>query len=106
MTKNTKQFNIPEKILIVLQQLESAGHEAFLVGGSVRDLIMGKEPKDWDITTSAKPEDILKVFPDGKYENDFGTVILPEKYIAPTNSQINYKSTNAKDEEQTKRLKS
>jgi len=106
MANNTKQFNIPEKILTVLRELEQAGFEAFLVGGCVRDLIMGREPKDWDITTNAKPKEILEVFPDGKYENQFGTVILPEKYIAPTNSQINYKSTNAKDEEQTKRLKS
>ncbi len=74
-------YNIPEKILIVLQKLKSAGYEAFLVGGSVRDLLRGVEPKDWDITTNAKPEEILKVFPDGKYENNFGTVILPLKYI-------------------------
>jgi tRNA nucleotidyltransferase/poly(A) polymerase len=81
MTNNTKQFNIPEKILTVLRELEQAGFEAFLVGGSVRDLIMSKEPKDWDITTNAKPKEILEVFPNGKYENQFGTVILPEKYI-------------------------
>jgi len=76
-----KNLKIPEKILVVLKELESAGFEAFLVGGSVRDLLRGVEPKDWDITTKAKPEEILKVFPDGKYENDFGTVILPIKYV-------------------------
>ncbi len=75
------KYNIPEKILIVLQKLESAGYEAFLVGGSVRDLLRRVEPKDWDITTNAKPKEILKVFPDGKYENDFGTVVLPLKYV-------------------------
>ncbi len=74
-------YNIPEKILTVLRKLESAGYEAFLVGGSVRDLLRGVEPKDWDITTNAKPKKILEVFPDGKYENNFGTVILPAKYI-------------------------
>lgn len=79
------KYNIPEKILIVLQQLESAGHGAFLVGGCVRDLLRGQKPKDWDITTSAKPEKILEAFPDGKYENTFGTVILPSKYIISTN---------------------
>ncbi len=78
------KYNIPEKILIVLRELELAGYEAFLVGGSVRDLLRGVEPKDWDITTNAKPEEVLKVFPDGKYENDFGTVILPLKYINST----------------------
>ncbi len=98
-------LNIPEKILVVLEELESAGFEAFLVGGCVRDLLRGVEPKDWDITTKAKPEEILKVFPDGKYENDFGTVILPEKYIIPTKLQIGYKATNNKNKLQDGQLK-
>ncbi len=93
------KFNIPEKILTVLRQLETSGHEAFLVGGSVRDLIMGKEPKDWDITTNAKPEEILKVFPDGKYENDFGTVILPEKYIKIESSNKGGKESGSKSQD-------
>lgn len=45
-----------------------------MVGGCVRDMLMDKEPKDWDITTNALPEDILKLFPDSFYENSFGTV--------------------------------
>jgi len=44
------------------------------VGGCVRDLILGKAPKDWDITTNATPEQIQAVFPDSFYENDYGTV--------------------------------
>ncbi len=87
------KYNIPEKILIVLRELELAGYEAFLVGGSVRDLLRGVEPKDWDITTNAKPEEILKVFPDGKYENDFGTVILPDKYIKTETSNKDEKES-------------
>ena len=87
-------YNIPKKILIILQKLEDADFEAFLVGGSVRDLLRGKKPKDWDITTSAKPEEILKIFPDGKYENQFGTVILPAKYITSVNLGI-YKGINS-----------
>ena len=54
--------------------LRKAGFEAYLVGGCVRDLLIGRKPKDWDITTNAKPEDIQRVFPDSFYENDFGTV--------------------------------
>jgi type I restriction enzyme R subunit len=47
----------------VLEELGEKGYEAYLVGGCARDLIMGREPEDWDITTNAKPEEILKVFP-------------------------------------------
>ena len=54
--------------------MRSAGFEAYLVGGCVRDLIIGKEPKDWDFTTNAAPEQILALFPDSFYENDYGTV--------------------------------
>jgi len=47
----------------VCKELESAGHEVFLVGGCVRDLVMGLRPKDYDITTSALPQDVMKLFP-------------------------------------------
>lgn len=74
-----KEFSIkiPEYVLRTVKDLEAKGHEAFVVGGCVRDLLLGKQPKDWDITTSALPEDMLAIFPDGRYENAFGTVILP-----------------------------
>lgn len=65
---------IPKPILEVLCKIEKANFEAYIVGGCVRDLIMNKIPKDWDITTNAKPEEILKIFPDSFYENEFGTV--------------------------------
>lgn len=65
---------IPPEVRAVAEKLERAGFEAFLVGGCVRDLIMGKEPKDWDITTNAHPEQIQKLFADSVYENSFGTV--------------------------------
>lgn len=66
--------NIPKEVVAVSQVLEGAGFEAYLVGGCVRDLMLGKAPKDWDFTTNATPEEIQKVFPDSFYENDFGTV--------------------------------
>ncbi len=75
------KFKIPDKISLVLEKLENSGFEVFLVGGCVRDLLRKTKPKDWDITTNAKPKEILKIFPDGKYENQFGTVIIPAKYI-------------------------
>jgi poly(A) polymerase/tRNA nucleotidyltransferase (CCA-adding enzyme) len=72
--KNSTKFTIPEEVKGISRGLKAAGFEAWLVGGSVRDLILGKEPKDWDLTTNATPEEIQKLFPDSFYENDFGTV--------------------------------
>ncbi len=65
---------IPNYVTRVTETLEKAGFEAFLVGGCVRDLILNKEPKDWDITTNAKPEEIISLFEKTIYENKFGTV--------------------------------
>ena len=48
---------IPKEVSYVTDTLEKDGFEAYLVGGCVRDLLMDREPKDWDITTNAKPED-------------------------------------------------
>lgn len=66
--------NIPQYIIDILKKLEAEGFEAYVVGGCVRDLILGKTPKDWDITTNAKPEEVRKIFPDSICENEFGTV--------------------------------
>jgi poly(A) polymerase/tRNA nucleotidyltransferase (CCA-adding enzyme) len=68
------RFPIPPEVALVSSTLRGAGYEAYLVGGCVRDLLIGREPKDWDVTTNAKPEQIQSVFPDSFYENDFGTV--------------------------------
>jgi putative nucleotidyltransferase with HDIG domain len=56
--------------------LKDGGFEAYLVGGCVRDLFMGRKPKDWDITTNATPEQIISLFPKTFYENSFGTVAV------------------------------
>lgn len=68
------KYDIPYAITEVLEALEASGFEAYLVGGCVRDLLLEKEPKDWDITTNATPEQIQDIFPDSFYENTFGTV--------------------------------
>ena len=65
---------IPEYVSYVTNTLERGGFDAFLVGGCVRDLVMGREPKDWDVTTNAKPEEIIALFEKTVYENTFGTV--------------------------------
>ena len=55
---------IPEKARVVFDLLEKSGYECFLVGGCVRDMLMGKEPHDIDITTSATPDEVKEVFAD------------------------------------------
>ena len=72
-TKNLIQ-KISKKVSYVTDTLEKGGFEAYLVGGCVRDLLMDMEPKDWDITTNAKPEEIMKLFKKTVYKNTFGTV--------------------------------
>jgi len=67
-------YRIPSEISLVGDELRKAGFESYLVGGCVRDLIIGREPKDWDITTNATPEQIQTIFPESFYENDYGTV--------------------------------
>ncbi len=67
-------FHIPKEVAPVAETLRKNGFEAYLVGGCVRDLLIGREPNDWDITTNANPEQIQGLFPDSFYENDYGTV--------------------------------
>lgn len=66
--------DIPEEVQFVADALEKAGFEAYLVGGCVRDLVIGRIPKDWDLTTNAKPEEITALFPETYCNNDYGTV--------------------------------
>lgn len=54
---------IPVKAQAIMDTLTAAGYEAYVVGGCVRDSILGREPQDWDITTSAKPEQVKALFP-------------------------------------------
>ncbi len=67
-------MQIPHEIKNILEKLSKAGYEGYIVGGCVRDLLMKKNPKDWDVTTNAKPEELQKLFPEHVYENTFGTV--------------------------------
>ena len=67
---------IPDAVHEVLRRLTSAGFEAYVVGGSLRDLILGRPVADWDIATSALPDEIQAVFPGSVYENRFGTVAV------------------------------
>ncbi|HBJ1651825.1 UNVERIFIED_ORG: CCA tRNA nucleotidyltransferase [Clostridium botulinum] len=55
-------INIPNDVRFILETLKNNGHEAYIVGGCVRDSILNNIPKDWDITTKARPEEVVKLF--------------------------------------------
>ncbi len=79
------QAKIPAHILWVLEELQNAGFESYIVGGCVRDLLLGRVPNDFDVTTNAVPEQIIKVFEKTEmrvvYENNFGTVGIVNKNL-------------------------
>lgn len=63
MTKvNNINIHLPQDVSYIIEALENADHEAYIVGGCVRDILLGNSPKDWDITTNAKPDEIIEVF--------------------------------------------
>ena len=76
---------IPREVLNVTEALEKAGFEAYVVGGCMRDILIGNKPKDWDITTNATPVKIQELFENTFYTNEFGTVgVVQENTDDPT----------------------
>ncbi len=69
---------VPASIRALLEQLAAAGHAAYVVGGSLRDALLSGTPTDWDVATDARPSRILSLFPGSRYENRFGTVLVPD----------------------------
>ena len=67
---------VPEPVLDLLRSLRSAGHAAYVVGGSLRDALLGRQADDWDLASDALPERVLELVPDAVYENRFGTVAV------------------------------
>ena len=70
------KINLPRKVLMIINNLQLHGYEAYAVGGCVRDSILARRPEDWDITTSARPEEIKKLF-----RRTTRTAGIPRKYI-------------------------
>lgn len=82
---------LPEKVNIIIHTIQAAGFEAYAVGGCVRDSILGRVPDDWDITTSAKPQDIKKLFKrtiDTGIEHGTVTVMLDKEGFEVTTYRI------------------
>lgn len=73
------ELELPEAVLTIINTFETAGKEIYIVGGAVRDILMGKILYDWDFTTNATPEEILKLFPNAYYTNEFGMVGIPNE---------------------------
>lgn len=94
MNKPIDNSNIPPYVTYVTATLEKGGFEAYLVGGCVRDLIMGRTPKDWDITTNANPEQIIGLFEKTVYENTFGTVGVCIPSVSGETGDDNVKQDN------------
>lgn len=86
--------DIPAYVTRVTETLEKAGFEAYLVGGCVRDLLLSREPKDWDVTTNATPEEIIPLFEKTVYENSFGTVAVVFEPVTHETDHIVSRETN------------
>lgn len=74
-----------EKVREILQKLHSSGFEAYVVGGCVRDFLLGKTPSDWDIATSATPDEVMQIFKNAKPTGlQHGTVTVEHGYEVTT----------------------
>lgn len=67
-------YILPKEVKNILDKFKKNNFQIYIVGGAVRDLLMKSKVSDWDFTTDASPEEILKLFPEGFYDNKFGTV--------------------------------
>ena len=72
--KSEMKVQLPKFVLEIISRFEKKGFKIYIVGGAVRDILMKRPVEDWDFTTKAQPEEILKIFPKGHYDNKFGTV--------------------------------
>lgn len=70
---------LPETVTRFMKTFEEKGFLIYVVGGAVRNLLLGKQNDNWDFTTNATPEQILAIFPDAYYHNTYGTVTVADK---------------------------
>lgn len=99
------ELEFPLEVKNISKKFNESGHELYLVGGAVRDFLMGKIIYDWDFTTDATPEEILKILGgDAFYDNKFGTVGYPSEEdarpfeITTFRSESNYSDSRHPDE--------
>lgn len=84
--------HLPQKVLTVLSTLKESGYDAYIVGGSVRDLLLGGDPEDFDVATSARPDQVMAVFPDSVGIGEaFGTVlVMQDIHVTTFRTDLNY----------------
>lgn len=85
------RFQIPQKVNDIIEALMQQGYEAYAVGGCVRDMVLGREPEDWDITTSATPKQVKKIFPrtvDTGIVHGTVTVLLDKEHYEVTTYRL------------------
>ena len=83
----------PTGAAYILQQLNKHGYEAYIVGGCVRDSLLGKQPNDWDITTSAKPEEVKAIFHrtiDTGIQHGTVTVLVDREILDESNRAVQH----------------
>ncbi len=92
-------IDLPDQAKQIISTLRAGGFEAYAVGGSVRDLLMGLPTRGWDFTTNATPEEILSLFPDSFYDNQFGTVGIKLRKSPDDKVEDIYEVTTYRSEE-------
>jgi len=90
------KLELTTAVVNIIARLEEAGYQAYIVGGAVRDILLKRATTDWDITTSATPEEILPLFTESFYDNNFGTVMVAGKHVK---EQFHLKDGACTDEE-------
>src|SRR5512146_2174637 len=79
-TPALRRGEVKQAAIDIIRELRTRGHEAYLVGGCVRDLILGREPADYDVATNARPDEVMRIFPRTfAVGAQFGVVLVPIK---------------------------
>ena len=93
------KINIPTEVDMILKKINEAGYDAYIVGGCVRDSLLGKTPYDWDITTSARPEEVKRIFRktvDTGLKHGTVTVLMPEDQYEVTTYRVDGEYTDGR----------
>lgn len=96
MRNFTISKNLPKEVKDIFEKFRTNDFQIYAVGGGVRDILLGIPVKDWDFTTNATPQEILSLFPEGFYDNRFGTVGIPIK--AGNSETVVYEITTYRSE--------